>query len=195
MTSVPPISLKNLYDDLDFLGGIKDKQKYSFSKRYYSGLGWADYFWRRIDGENQDINGIAAMESICTNASQQWDVYKNHDVFGSQLLDKMVSARHGLQRCVNTHDSLQKTVSSSSIKNRSILLLDNAIPYERKVREGIILVPDTSDGVKRVLFTALRNSPETRDIESYGSTSIKSVSSSPIISNLHVDQNLVEEDI
>ena len=165
MSAVPPVSLKNLYDDLDFLGGIKDKQKYSFSKRYYSGLGWSDYFWRRLDGENQDVNGIYAMESICINSVQQWDTYHNHQVFGIQLLDKMVIARHGLQRCVNTHDSLQKTVSSSSIKNRAILLLDNAIPYDRKVKEGIILIADISFDTRKRVFSTSHQSPEARAIE------------------------------
>lgn len=209
MSNAPPVSLKKLYDDLDFLSGIKDRQKYCFSKRYYTNLSWLDYVWRKLDGENQDVNGIAAMETICMDAGQQFETYHKHPIFGIQLLDKMVSARHGLQRCSNTYDSLQRTVTASSIKNRGILLLDNTIPYDRKVREGIVLIADISEdnnGRQRVLSTSNRESPEARSIlnsVNTGSTGVKSYASSPpIISNLigNIQRNtsnsdLVEEEI
>lgn len=167
MSNAPPISLKKLYNDLDFLGGIKDKQKYCFVGRCYVGLGWDGTFWRSWYRESQDIIGISAMESICMDACQQWDTYINHRVFGNQLLDKMVAARHGLQRCADTYYSIQKTIVCDEIKNRAILLLDNTIPYDRKVREGIVLIPDTAEDStrQRVFSTSHRGTPETKYIE------------------------------
>lgn len=137
--SVAPVSLTNLFTDLDFLAGIQDKQKYCFAKRYYVTLNWLGAIFRIIDSEAQDINGIAVMESICSNAAEQWVTYKSNRTFGPTLLNKIVAARHGLNRCAITYESLQKNVTASNIRSRAILTLDNTIPYERKLKEGIIL--------------------------------------------------------
>lgn len=159
MSTVPPVSLANLYNDLDFLAGIRDKQKYSFGKRFYTNLDWIGVAYRIRDGEKQDVNGISIMEQICVNASQQWDSYRNNHIFGPELLNKMVAARHGLKRCVDTYESEQKTVSASSIKNRAILLLDNAIPLQRKIKEGIVL--ENHDTHVREIS---RSTPEAKEI-------------------------------
>lgn len=139
MSSVPPISLQNLYVDLDYLSGIHDNQKYNFSGRYYSNDDWLGYVLRKFGGESQDVYGIACMENICKNAAEQWDTYKDNKIFNSTLLNKIVAARHGLERCRKTYETKQKTHTSTSITNRAILILDSAIPYDRKISEGIIL--------------------------------------------------------
>lgn len=138
------ISLQNLYLDLDYLAGINDRQKYNFGTRSYVNDDWFGVFWRKFEGENQDIHGIALMENITKNAAEQWETYKTHRVFGIELLDKMVSARHGLERARKTYSDKQKTNTASNIKIRAINVLDNAIPQERKLSEGIILRAKTS---------------------------------------------------
>lgn len=145
--SVAPISLTNLFTDLDFLAGIQDKQKYCFAKRYYVTLNWLGAIFRILDSEAQDINGIATMEAICTNASEQWTTYKNNKTFGPTLLNKIVAARHGLNKCALTYESLQKNVTASNIRSRAILTLDNTIPYERKIKEGIVLENDENNEI------------------------------------------------
>lgn len=140
---VPNTALSSLYDDLDFLGGIMDNQKYCFGKRYYVGLDWYGIFLRMRDSESQDINGSFIMGNICTNTAQQWDVYKDHPVFGKILLDKIIKARHGLARVIKTYKSIQKNVTASSIENKAIIILDNLIPHHIKINEGILL-PDNS---------------------------------------------------
>lgn len=139
MSSVPPVSLQNLYVELDFLAGIHDNQKYNFSGKYYVNNDWMGFLWRKLDGENQDVYGVACMENICKNAAEQWDTYRDNRIFNVTLLNKIVAARHGLERCRKTYESKQKTHTSSSITNRAILILDGAIPQERKLTEGIIL--------------------------------------------------------
>lgn len=139
MTTTPPVSLLNLYVQLDYLAGIKDRQKYNFTDKTYVNDDWIGFIWRKWGGDNQDIYGISIMANICENAAQQYLVYKENNVFGKELLDKMISARHGLERCRVTYDTKQKTNTVSNIKNKAILVLDNAIPYERKIEEGIIL--------------------------------------------------------
>lgn len=138
MSTIPPVSLSKLYTDLDFLAGISDKQKYCFGSRYYTDLSWMGIMYRIKDNEKQDVNGISKMELICKDAAEQWETYKNHKIFGYTLLTKIITARHGLQRCVETYESQQRPVTSSNVKNRAILLLDNIIPYDRKIKEGII---------------------------------------------------------
>lgn len=145
MSSVPPVSLSTLYIDLDFLAGINDKQKYCFGGRYYTDPGWIGTFFRLRDNEKQDVNGIAKMESICKDAAEQYETYKCNKIFGPTLLNKIIAARHGLERCVNTYQSNQKVVTASNITNRAILLLDNIIPHERKIKEGIIQPENEED--------------------------------------------------
>lgn len=192
MSTVPPVSLQNLYNDLDFLAGIKDKQKYSFNKRYYTNLDMMGWVWRKLDGENQEINGISTMESICTNAAQQWDTYKNKKPFGAMLLDKIVAARYGLDRVVKTYDSLQNTVYSSNIRNRGIIILDGVIPEERKIKEGFIPPPYHEDDdeedhdSKQRRKSVVGSTPETKKLQSsFGrkSTESRVVSSSPPVNS------------
>lgn len=141
--SKPPVSLVKLYGDLEFLGGIGDNQKYCFGKKTYINNGWIATFWRAIEGESQDINGIATMESICTDAGEHYNHYKNSITFGPKLLDSIVKARHGLGKCVATYRTLQKLTTATNIEIRAIFLLDNIIPEERKLSEGIIHKPRT----------------------------------------------------
>ena len=165
MTTVPPVSLSTLYTDLDFLAGISDKQKYCFGGRYYTDPGWIGLLFRLKDNEKQDVNGISKMELICKDAAEQWETYKNNRLFGPTLMNKVIAARHGLQRCVNTYESLQKITTASNIKNRAILLLDNIIPHDRKLREGIIQ-PENEElnlnDTKRDQSSVLGRSPEIR---------------------------------
>lgn len=162
MSTTPPVSLQNLYVELDYLAGIRDRQKYNFTDRTYVNDDWIGFLWRKWGGENQDIYGISVMENICKNAAEQFIQYKNDEVFGNELLDKMVSARHGLERCRVTYESKQKTNTVSNIKNRGILVLDNAIPIERKLKEGII-IRNKTESRERVLSTSQR-SPEAKMI-------------------------------
>lgn len=139
MSSVAPVSLQNLYVDLDYLSGIGNNQKYNFIDRTYINDDWIGYLWRKLGGENQDIYGISIMENICKNAAEQWENYKDNTKFNSILLDKMVAARQGLDRCKSTYEQRHKTSTAGNINNRAIMVLDSAIPLERKIEEGITL--------------------------------------------------------
>jgi hypothetical protein len=143
-TTTAPISLQNLFLDLDYLAGIKDRQKYNFTSRSYVNDDWVGFFWRKMEGETQDIHGISAMENITKNAAEQWITYKKHNTFGPELLDKMVDARHGLERARVTYADKQKTNTASNIKIRAIQVLDNAIPESKKLEVGITLKTKTS---------------------------------------------------
>lgn len=120
------------------MAGIGDNQKYCFKKRTYTNNDWIATFYRAFEGESQDISGITFMESICTDAAEHYETYKSHNIFGQKLLDSIVKARHGLSKCSDTYVSLQKLTTASNIKIRAIFLLDNIIPKERKIAEGII---------------------------------------------------------
>lgn len=135
--TVPPVSLANLFRDLDYLAGIGDSQKYCFVHRTYINNGLFSSIYRAFYAESQDTNGISIMENICIDATQQYERYKNNKTFGKPLLDRIVRARHGLNRCKNTYTSLQKGTTASNIEIR-ILTLDNIIPEQRKIDEGII---------------------------------------------------------
>lgn len=134
----PPISLTKLYNDLEFLGGIGDNQKYSFGERKYTNNDYFATVFRAFRSESQDVNGILNMENICTDAIEQYKVYIDHKVFGKKLLDSIIKARHGLSRCVTTYRTLQRLTTATNIETRAIFLLDNIIPEDRKISEGII---------------------------------------------------------
>lgn len=138
-STTAPISLQNLFLDLDYLAGINDRQKYCFSSRTYINDDWVGTLWRKWGGENQDIYGIAMMDNIAKNAAEQYVSYEKHRVFGPELLDKMVAARHGLERARKTYAEKQKTNTASNIKIRAINVIDNAIPESRRLSEGILL--------------------------------------------------------
>lgn len=135
---IPPESLINLIMNLEFLGGISNNQKYCFVTKQYVPNIWYYSIWRSFLGESQETNGIATMERICRDASEQWNVYRNNNNFRELLLDAIVKSRHGLQRCHDNYLSLQKTQTATSIRLKSIGPLDNLIPEERKITEGII---------------------------------------------------------
>lgn len=85
----------------------------------------------------QSVNGLATMKSIVKNAGEQYEQYSDHKYFGATLLDKIVGARHGLERIAKTYDNVGKNVDASNIRNTAILALDNIIPEDRKISEGI----------------------------------------------------------
>lgn len=135
---VPTESLQNLFTDLDFLSLAMDGQKPCFKGRYYTNAdSWIGSLFRMKDGEIQSVNGLATMKSIVKNAGEQYGQYSNHKYFGSTLLEKIVGARHGLERIAKTYDNVGKNVDASNIRNTAILALDNIIPEDRKISEGI----------------------------------------------------------
>jgi len=136
--SKPTISLSKLYGDLDFLAGIGDNQKYSFIERKYINNDLFAILFRHYRNESQDINGITNIETICTDAVEQFNFYKDNKIFGPKLLDSIIKARHGLNKCANTYKTLQRLTTASNIEIKGIFLLDNIIPDERKISEGII---------------------------------------------------------
>lgn len=146
--SKPTVSLAKLYADLEFLGGIGDKQKYSFVDRKYINTDWAAIIYRHYINESQDINGILNMENIATDAVEQYNSYKSDRIFGPKLLDTIVKARHGLSKCAATYKTLQRLTTASNIEIKAIFLLDNIIPENRKIAEGIIHKQRTSSSTE-----------------------------------------------
>ena len=139
MSSIPSESLQKLFNDLDFLSASLTNQKPCFKNRFYvDSDSWIGYFWRRIDGENQANSGNSEINSICRNASENYESYKNNKFFGIILLNKIVEARKGLDRIRNTYKKLNQISTVSSINN-NILILDNVIPIDRKITEGFLL--------------------------------------------------------
>lgn len=138
MSTKPTVSLSKLYTDLEFLGCIGDNQKYSFVDRKYINNDWLAIIFRHYKQESQDINGIMNMQSIATDAVEQYKANEANVVFGPKLLDSIVKARHGLSKCVATYRTLQRLTTASNIEINAIFLLDNIIPEDRKIEEGII---------------------------------------------------------
>lgn len=139
--SIPPESLQDLFVDLDFISSAMIGQKPCFKNRYYvSGDSYVGYWLRRLDGENQGVNGNSKINSICRNASESYLSYGNNVYYGSALLDKIVEARKGLDRIRSTYRNLNQISTVSSINN-SILILDNVIPKDRKIFEGFLKGP------------------------------------------------------
>lgn len=146
--TVPTVHLDDLFGRLDFLALALPGQKPCFKGEYYidkqslySPTTWLGPIWRSIDGEKQDVTGNVEITKICTNAAQTYASYKDEDNFGPMLLDKIINARQGLARIAQTYDSIGKRVTASAIRNSGIFILDNIIPHERKILEGIVLPP------------------------------------------------------
>lgn len=137
-TVTAPVSLETLIKNLEFLGQISDNQKYCFITRQHVTNAWYHGLWRTILGESQDINGIAQMKEIAKDAVEQWDRYKEDEDFRDMLLDSIVRARHGLQKCHDNYQKLNKTQTATSIRVSAITPLDKLIPEQRKYDEGII---------------------------------------------------------
>lgn len=156
--SKPTVSLAKLYADLEFLGGIGDKQKYSFVDRKYINTDWVAIIYRHYINESQDVNGILNMENICTDAVEQYNSYKNDRVFGPKLLDTIVKARHGLSKCATTYKTLQRLTTASNIEIKAIFLLDNIIPEHRKELEGITHKKQRSTSIEVHLESGKDNS-------------------------------------
>lgn len=146
-SAIPPESLLNLILNLEFLGGISNNQKYCFVTKQYVPNKWYFAVWRTFLGESQETNGISMMERICRDATQQWERYKNDKYFSNMLLDAIVKARHGLQKCHDNYISLQKAQTATSIRFSVIGPLDKLIPEDRKYTEGI-LVNSVSSNMK-----------------------------------------------
>lgn len=163
-----PESLLDLFTDLDFLAGIADNQKYCFGKRYYAGIDWYGSLLRIRDNESQDVNGIAAMTRICSNASQQLKIYKNNEKYKQSLIKKMVAARHGLSRVVKTYKSFQKHSTAGNIVNRPMMILDYAIPDSIKTSEGIIFEIPQKDNRSENIKIRNSNSDDEKSISSMG---------------------------
>lgn len=137
-SNIPPESLNNLILNLEYLGGISNNQKYCFITKTYVPNTWYYGLWRGIMGESQEINGHSTMERYCRDASQQWEIYKNNEDFSDLLLDAIVKARHGIQRCHDNYQTLQKSQIATSIRISVLGPLDKIIPKSRKDEEGII---------------------------------------------------------
>jgi hypothetical protein len=111
-------------------------------KRYYVDKDsyWGT-FWRSLYGEKQDVIGNTIMQSICTNAVQSYESNKTNKKFESQLLEKIINARKGLDRIKRTYESCGKITTSNSIGNY-MLILDGVIPEKIKISEGFIKSPN-----------------------------------------------------
>lgn len=136
--AIPPVALKKLLLDLDFLAKIPANHKYCFTTRQYVPNTWYFGFYRRFLGEKQEINGNSSMDEICRDTVEQWKRYKNHSKFRNMILDEIVSARQGVQRCRDNYSTLQKTQLAKEIDILIIGPFDNIIPEQRKYDEGII---------------------------------------------------------
>jgi hypothetical protein len=148
MTSKPSVALAKLYVDLEYLGGISNNQKYCFGKRTYINNGWIATVYRLIENESQDVNGLSTMESIVTDAGEQYNHYKDDKTFGPKLLDSIVKARHGVFKCATTYRTLQKLTTASNIEVMIVFVLDNIIPDERKLSEGLDFKKRTLSEIK-----------------------------------------------
>lgn len=136
--AIPPVALKKLLLDLDFLSRIPPNHKYCFTTREYVPNDWYYGLFRRFLGEKQAINGISSMRDICNDATQQWDHYKNNSKFNDALLDGIVGARQGIKHCHDNYKTLQKDQLAMEIAIDIIRPLDSLIPEDRKTKEGII---------------------------------------------------------
>lgn len=140
MLTTIPEQLRRIFNDLDFIGGIKDNQKVCFKKRYYVKKDdWFGALWRTLDNECLNITGISEIQSICSITLSIYETYKNDPDYGEIFLDKIVAARKGLMRLMETYKSLGKIVESDAIKNSAIIDFDKMIPIERRIQEGFIV--------------------------------------------------------
>lgn len=90
-------------------------------------------------GENQGVNGINMMISICRDASEQWILYKDNDNFNYQLMDAIIKARKGVQRCHDNYQNQGHPNFSTAIRVSVLAPFDKLIPDHIKVEEGISL--------------------------------------------------------
>jgi hypothetical protein len=135
---IPPESLQNLFNDLDFLSASSVNQKPCFKNRFYVNNDLFGYILRKIDGENQCVNGNSSINSICRNASETYMAIKDNKCFSETLMLKIIEARKGIERIRNTYKNLNHITTVSSINN-SLFILDNIIPQDRKIKEGFLL--------------------------------------------------------
>tara|TARA_Y100001970_G_scaffold291389_1_gene428354 strand:- start:367 stop:930 length:564 start_codon:yes stop_codon:yes gene_type:complete len=145
---VPTVHLQNLFNDLDFLGSAKEDEKPCFRDRSYMNKhSWIGTIHRTLNNESQSDVGNGTIYTICLNASQTYDSYKNNKNFGDILLDKIVKARIGLERIARTYESICKSAIARELRNNSILILDSIIPEDRKQKEDLNLTQSINNNI------------------------------------------------
>lgn len=132
----PPEALQMLMSDLDFLALAGEGQKPCFKGRYYVDYNsWIGTFLRMKDNEQVD-NGIVIINSIISNLTEQYKLYKISQ-FNDVLIDKVKNARDGLVRISDTYKRIGKSLYSGKIQNGAILTMNNIIKTSTQISDSI----------------------------------------------------------
>jgi hypothetical protein len=128
---LPPSDLMVLFLDLKFLADAQEMQKPNFFSRTYSNShgwsGWVSSITRHAYGENQLNNGTSEIKAICEMTNKMYNLYKNNNVYGPVLIEKIKKARDGLTQIQYTYSQLGKRSEASSIETYGVFQLNTII--------------------------------------------------------------------
>jgi len=165
MNQIPviPIQLKDLLDNMTFIGNIPPNYKLSVNSRCYSdSTSWLSWTFRRWESESSDLT-VNFIYDVCLAATQAYHEYlKTH--FEQVILSKIVSLRHGIKNIQKTY---RLDVKTSNALETSILILDLVLPIEIKQNLGILPFPSPKEYSSPSLKSFLANKDKHRQ-DPYG---------------------------
>lgn len=125
-----PISLANLFKDVNFLSMAPDGCKPCFKRKCYVRNDFVGWAIRRYDGENF-TSTITKIENVCKSICESLVNYKNTQLY-PLILEKMILLRNGIKNIMRSYENNYEALSS--IQN-AILTLDLNIPIETEYKE------------------------------------------------------------
>lgn len=135
-TKTIPATLKNLFQQVDFINGVKEDEKICFkSSSYTSKSNWWANFWRGNDGESA-ADLLSRIDNIQVQLFEQYNICSDED-FANLILTKLVDLR---TTCIKLRDGSYSASSRTKDRiafNTLITAIGIGLPEHIRESQGI----------------------------------------------------------